>query len=121
MVLALDFVVDHAVQLVLGGARITGIAGSTLGVFLVSQNQLVGGVWRDFYTTVFQYLTQLAHRVAVGVTGADVEFGDRQLVGAGAAQLKAAGAQQNSETHHQQVAFDHVLLPLKPEKPTERP
>jgi len=121
MVRALNFVLHHAVQLILGSTRVAGVAGRALGILLVGQNQFIGCVGGDFHAAVFQHLTQLTHCVAIGVARADIEFGDRQLVGAGTAQLKAAGAQQNRKPHHQQIAFDHVLLPLKPDGPTTRP
>jgi len=65
------------------------------------------------HTAVFQGLAQLGDGFAVGVAGADVEFLERQLIGAGTAQLEAASALQHGKAHHQQIAFDHFVAPLE--------
>ncbi|MNP49537.1 hypothetical protein D3C76_1437260 [compost metagenome] len=111
--LAANVIAEHRAQLIF--ARTTGasVAEDALGFLLVGQDEFVRGAVVDLDAAAYQHLAQLRHGFAVSVAGAHVEFLDRQFGGAGATQLEAAGAQQDCEAYHQQVAFDHCVAPLE--------
>ncbi|MNQ97837.1 hypothetical protein D3C85_1135020 [compost metagenome] len=66
----------------------------------------------DVDAAALQGLTQFGHGFAVGVTRAQVQFLERQFIGASTAQLETAGAEHHGQAHYQQIAFDHVVAPL---------
>ncbi|MNE54871.1 hypothetical protein D3C80_1496850 [compost metagenome] len=102
-VAAANLVVEAAAQGVLGTARRAGVAGGALPFVLVDQHQPVGSAAVHAHAAVFQHAAHVLDGLAVGVACGEIQFGQGKIVAAGAAQLKAAGAEQGGQ-HHQQQA-----------------
>ena len=66
----------------------------------------------DKYLAALQQVAQLLVGLAVAVARGQVDFLKGELGVAGAAQLKAAGAEDGGQADYQQIPFHHSFFPL---------